>query len=125
MRINQNQIKILFWCCVIMVFVFSCLPGSGSNLAFFAIQNLDKLAHFMTFFVLSILLLFAYSFKNPFLITIILMASFGMMIEILHLYVPNRTFSILDFVADISGIFAAIIIYIYLVKRLDLTTPQQ
>ena len=79
----------------------------------------------MTFFTLSFLLLFAYSFKNPFLITIILMASFGMMIEILHLYVPNRTFSILDFIADISGIFAAIIFYMYLVKRLDLTTTQQ
>ena len=118
MHIKQKLLRIVFWCCVVTILILSCLPGPGNR--YFAIQNIDKLAHFATFFVLSILLLFAYNFKNPYMWTAILMAFFGMVIEVLHLYIPNRVFSISDFVADVCGIIAAFAVYKLLSTRLSM-----
>lgn len=118
MRIKQYQLRVLFWCCVIIVFILSGLPGSSTKLI--AIQNIDKVAHFVTFFVLSILLLLAYDFKYPYLWTTILMVLFGLTIEVMHLYIPDRVFSMADFAADVCGILAAFIAYKLFNKNFDL-----
>ncbi len=107
MRIKQSYVKVIFWIVAIAVAVLSSMPGSVS----YSIKNLDKLAHFGTFFLLSFLLLFAYKFSTPFFTTPLVMAVFGLAIEVLHLYVPRRVFSMYDFAADLLGIIVALIIY--------------
>jgi len=107
MPINQKYIKMIFWILAIAVLVLSLMPGSVSH----SIKNLDKFAHFGAFFLLSILLLFAYKFSKPFFTTALVMALFGLAIEVLHLYVPRRVFSMYDFAADLLGIVVALIIY--------------
>ena len=108
----------LFWLLAISVLVLSCLPGN--DLATFTIQNLDKVAHFFTFFLLSVLLLFAYTFSKPFLVTLLLMTLFGLAIELLHLYIPNRVFSVYDFAANILGILAALVVFKLMIRRLQM-----
>lgn len=87
----------------------------GTKIQFISIS--DKLAHFTAFFVLSILLLFAYKFTKPFFITSLLMALFGIAIEVLQIYVPYRTFDVHDFLADMLGVMTALILFQLLSRR--------
>ena len=116
MVVKQKYIKVLFWALTFAVLFISSTPGSISD----SIKNLDKLAHFFTFFLLSVLLLFAYKFSKPFFATALAMALFGLGIEVLHLYVPNRVFSWYDFAADVLGILAAFITYKIIYKKFEL-----
>ena len=109
MLLKQKYIKMVFWALAFTVLVLSSMPGSGA--INYSIKNLDKSAHFGAFFLLSILLLFAYKFSKPFFTTALLMALFGFAIELLHIYVPQRVFSLYDFAADLLGIIVALIIY--------------
>ena len=115
---KQKYIKAIFWVLAITVLVLSLVPGSVSH----SIQHLDKLAHFSTFFLLSILLLFAYKFSKPFFTTALVMALFGLAIEVLHLYVPRRVFSMYDFAADLLGIIVALIVFRILSSRFIATS---
>jgi len=114
MVLKQKYIKAIFWTVAIAVLVLSSMPGSVN----YSIQNLDKLAHFGTFFLLSILLLFAYKFNKPFFTTALVMGLFGLGIEVLHLYVPRRVFSMYDFAADLLGIMVALIVFRCLSSKL-------
>lgn len=116
MSVKQQYLKVLFWSLVIAVLVISCLPGSAT----ITIKHVDKFAHFLTFFLLSILLLFAYKFSKPFFVTALLMALFGLAIEMLHFYIPNRVFSMYDFAADVFGILVAFLAYKFLKNKLEL-----
>jgi VanZ family protein len=114
MLLKQQYIKLIFWLFAFAVLVLSVLPGSINH----SIQHLDKLAHFSTFFLLSLLLLFAYKLSRPFFTTALVMALFGLGIELLHLYVPRRVFSMYDFAADLLGIMAALIVFRILSSKL-------
>ena len=84
------------------------MPGS---ISYSTVRNLDKLGHFLAFFSLSTLLLFAYNFSKPLFTTACVMALFGLAIEVLQRYVPNRIFSMADFSADLLGILLALIMF--------------
>jgi Predicted integral membrane protein len=107
MVIERKYIKLLFWLFVRIVLIVSSVPGSVGQ----SILHLDKLIHIAAFFVLSILMLLAYRFSKPFLSTAIIMAMFGLGIELLHLYVPRRVFSLYDLAADLLGVVIALIVY--------------
>ena len=113
----QKHIKVIFWMLAIAVLVLSAFPGSVG----YSIKNLDKIAHFFAFFLLSILLLFAYKFSKPFFTTALVMALFGLAIEVMHFYMPYRVFSLYDFAADVLGILAAFIAYRHAYTRFGLT----
>lgn len=107
LQLKQHYIKLIFWMFASAVLIVSALPGSQN----YSIQHFDKLAHFGTFFLLSLLLLYAYKLSKPFLTTVLVMALFGLGIEVLHLYVPARVFSMYDFAADMLGIVVALIVF--------------
>ena len=111
---KQKRIKAIFWIFSFTVLVLSAMPGSINH----SIQHLDKFAHFGTFFLLSILMLLAYKLNRPFFTTLLVMAIFGLGIEVLHLYVPRRVFSMYDFAADLLGIMAALILFRILSSKL-------
>jgi VanZ family protein len=114
MLLKQQYIKLIFWIFAIAVLILSAMPGSINH----SIQHLDKLAHIGTFFLLSILLLFAYTLSRPFITAALIMTLFGFGIEVLHLYVPRRVFSLYDFAADLLGIMAALIVFRILSSKL-------
>jgi len=78
----------------------------------------DKVAHAVTFSVLA----FLYSHtldKNYGFQALVLLAAFGFLIELIQYFLPWRSFSWLDWVADLVGIFVYEIIH--RVKRVLLT----
>ncbi|MGH1537576.1 MAG: VanZ family protein [Gammaproteobacteria bacterium] len=85
------------------------------------ISNADKFAHAFAFFVLSMLLLFGYKLSKPLFTSALVMALFGLFIEVLQRFVPNRMFSMVDFVADLLGIALALIFFRMLSNKIAIT----
>lgn len=71
-------------------------------------NSLDKLNHFAAFFVLYVLLTFAFANISIFYRFVISLA-FGFFIEVIQYFLPNREFSLFDILADIVGICLGII----------------
>lgn len=78
--------------------VLALVPSSGGG-----IPHLDKLMHLTAFFNLALLLDLAslrpfWRWKLPFLL------GYGATVEIMQAFVPWRSFSIADFIADTAGV---------------------
>lgn len=99
--------KTLFWLSVMAILAVSITPTTASK----AISDLDKLAHFFAFLFLSFLLWSAYKLHRPFITSVLLLSAFGLSIELLQHFVPNRIFSLLDFAADIGGVVVGAFLY--------------
>ena len=84
---------------------------------------LDKVVHFILFFIQSILItntLYEYSDRNNRIIliaSIILLLLFGLIIEIQQIYLPYRTFEIMDFIANFLGVLSGSFVVIYFRKN--------
>ncbi|MCP3674973.1 MAG: VanZ family protein, partial [Gammaproteobacteria bacterium] len=70
----------------------------------------DKVAHAVTFSVLAFLYSHTLGKKYGFQ-AIVLLAGFGILIELIQYFLPWRSFSWLDWVADLVGIFVYEIIH--------------
>jgi len=80
----------------------------------------DKSLHFIGLFILSLLLIFTfknYAAKRVYLKSLIIAIIIGILIEIIQLFIPSRTFSLLDLAADLGGIFLAMLFSWMLSKR--------
>lgn len=75
----------------------------------------DKANHFIAFFVLFSLLTYAHSYLSNYMKFYIIIL-FGIQIEIVQFFIPNRDFSLLDIFADSIGIFIAML-FLYFVKK--------
>ena len=89
----------LFWlaCTVVMVLPASELP---------AIDMWDKAEHAVVFFVLTLLVWLAYPQRALALLSVWLFA-YGVGIECVQYFIPSRSFSLLDVLADTVGILPA------------------
>jgi VanZ family protein len=73
----------------------------------------DKSLHFIGLFILSLLLIFTfknYAAKRVYLKSLIIAIIIGILIEIIQLFIPTRAFSWYDMVADLGGIFLAMVL---------------
>jgi VanZ family protein len=73
----------------------------------------DKSLHFIGFFILSLLLIFTfknYTAKRVYLKSLIIAIIIGIIIEIIQLFIPARSFSLLDLAADAGGIALAMML---------------
>jgi VanZ family protein len=73
----------------------------------------DKGLHFMGFLVLILLLIFTlkdYTQKRVYLKSLIAAIITGIIIEVVQLFIPARTFSWYDIVADLGGIFLGMVL---------------
>lgn len=82
-----------------------------------SIPHIDKVGHFIAFFVLALCTDFATKLK-PF-IAVTLLSIYGVSIEIMQSYIPGRDATLGDFIADISGVLAyyCVVARTALVKR--------
>ena len=84
---------------------------------------LDKVVHFILFFIQSILItntLYEYSDRNNRIIliaSIIFLLLFGLIIEIQQIYLPYRTFEIMDLIANFVGVLFGSFVVIYFRKN--------
>ncbi|MFT5236079.1 MAG: VanZ family protein [Shewanella sp.] len=67
-----------------------------------AIPNMDKIGHFGSFFCLAYLTHFA--FKPKWYQLAIMLACYGIFIELVQSTLPYRSASVADFVADMLGV---------------------
>ena len=75
-----------------------------------SIQNSwDKANHFIAFITLYVTLSFGYAKLNV-LTKVLLLLAFGLQIEIVQAFLPNREFSLLDVFADGLGIFLGVFV---------------
>lgn len=90
--------QISFFACIIII---EYIATSQKSVAISEVFW-DKFNHFFAFFVLFILLSLGFGLSN--LIKFILLLAFGLQIEIIQHFLPNRYFSGFDIFADFVGI---------------------
>lgn len=69
-----------------------------------AIPHIDKLGHFIAFFVLALCTDFATRLTPIFAIG--LLSIYGISVEVMQSYIPRRDASLGDFIADLAGVLA-------------------
>jgi len=108
--------KKLFFVLAIVIFILAILPAEHlESLSFW-----DKSNHFIAFF--SLTALFIYAFKYKYSVAFFELLAYGVFIEIAQYFTPNRSSELLDILADSVGILTAIVfIYIFrLFKKIQL-----
>lgn len=75
-------------------------PSTGAQ----SIPHLDKLVHFVIFFVLA--LTFHRAFALSAKLSLLFLACYGLMIEVAQSYAPGRGADVYDWLADASGVIA-------------------
>ena len=101
-------IRYLFYFSLFFLFLIYLLPGElikfqKNNEFYFLKEFYGSIYHFFYFFFLTIAGLVSYIDKNYFIRTSIFLIILSILIEFLHLYVPNREFSLFDILANVSG----------------------
>lgn len=92
--------RCLFVITIVSVTVLALLPQGDVQIT----TGWDKANHFFAFFVLLLLLDNAYPLKNMWTSKIPVLVFYGVLLEILQAFSPDRQASLLDVVADISGL---------------------
>jgi VanZ family protein len=107
----------------IIVLTLSVIPGK--SLPDVGIFQIDKLVHFFFFGVLMLLCCYSvykispekYFFISPLLMAGIYSVAFGVMIEILQKFVPGRSFSLADMLANSIGVGIGYLTYLVVRKN--------
>lgn len=101
---TRNLYKFLFIGMICAFTVISLMPVQ-QNVA----QSVnDKFAHFLSFFVF--MFLYYHSWPGSLKTGVILLAGYGMLIEIMQSFTEYRMFSMADWLADATGIAACLAI---------------
>lgn len=94
--LSKNQFKIVFFLFVIVVVYLESSP--------YHFQHFDKIKHIIVFFLLSFLLNRSSSDTSKRIRNIIALFMFGVFIEFIQLYIPDRQVSLGDLLANLIGI---------------------
>ncbi len=117
--LNKTVYKVLFFVLVFALMMSPVLPDTFTQFIAFLGLN-DKGEHFIAFFFLSFLLNRASDTKIHRLRNVFALLSFGMVIELIQLFIPERGASLADFLADLAGILVFQLCfssYLFLAKR--------
>ena len=116
--------KITFFIWLFFIFIISVYPGNLIGLLLKGDPTTypggDKISHFISYLALSILGVLALDFKKKGKVIIIFMTLFSIIMEVVHLYIPNRYYENLDLVMNILGTYCGLV-FLYL-KRFKLFT---
>ncbi len=88
-------------------------------------QFYDKAEHFIAYMLLTVFIFFScaveekfrYLHRHPFFAAFLFIALYGMINELIQLYVPGRSCDFYDWLADMTGASAALIILYPLFSR--------
>ena len=122
---NKNRtIRFLYYLSVIVLFVLYLFPGS--LIGYLLYEDLSKqpnlisnpagtsINHFIYFIYISIIGLFGCLKDDNFKRVLIFLLFLSIILEVLHLVIPNRSFQYLDLIANFTGVllgYCIIIIY--------------
>ena len=115
----QKLYRYLFWTGYLAVLIMAFMPFGG-NISRIKLGpesfhiRLDHLLHFCVYFLIciyymagKIIGLYLFS-ENPLKKFIILLLFLASVTELAQLWVPDRTFSVLDLVSNVAGVFAGV-----------------
>lgn len=111
---------IIFYAIIFLLVIIMIIDPDEKEFAF------DKLQHFSVFSILTYFIYFILSYQDKIFflkihrtaITIIFALSVGVSIELIQLYMPNRSSSVFDVMADLWGILFTILIIKHSPKRI-------
>ena len=102
--------RLIFFLSVLIVFFLSIVPAAAiTNTAALDFLS-DKFVHALIFLFLSFIGLKCH-FNISKIFLLLMIFSFGFMIEVIHYYHPFRFFEIADLIANLIGILAALAIF--------------
>jgi len=121
-------LKLIFHGSILFLIIISLFPGSllglmlygdiGEQPNFFPNTFGTSINHFIFYFYVSFLGLILYVKNEQFKIYLYGLFILSVILEALHLVVPNRTFEISDLVGNVFGVLAAyFLVNIYLTFR--------
>lgn len=109
-----NYYKFIFFTNIFAIVLLSVYPGSLLGLIFFGnydvLPGSDKLHHFVAYFITTIFGLLAYSQKNIFFQLSFSLLLLGSILEIIQIWIPNRSFEFLDMLSNTSGVVIGLIV---------------
>ncbi len=106
----------IVWGGVIVYLLIIYSPKFGLPTSF---PFLDKVVHFILFFIQSIFItntIYEYRNRNNrilLIVSIIFLLLLGVIIEIQQIYLPYRTFEIMDLISNFVGVFSGSFFIIY------------
>ena len=102
--------RLIFFLSLLIIFFLSIVPAAAiSNIAALDFLS-DKFVHALIFLFLSFIGLKCH-FNISKIFLLLMIFSFGFMIEVIHYYHPYRFFEIADLIANLIGILAALAIF--------------
>ena len=103
MQLIQHSSRLILLISIVLISFFSIQEIETQSLVHFS----DKLLHFFCYLYLTIISwLSRIIYKELWLYVIVL--AYGILIEIIQIYIPYRSFEFLDIFADFLGILAGI-----------------
>lgn len=108
MKAPNYKILLAIW--MIIVLVLSTMPSSAvSKASFLGIPNLDKIAHFVMYFIFALLASLAFKLTNWQIFFLVF--CYGLLMEcVQHYFLTNRYFEIFDIIANIIGTIVGIML---------------
>ena len=106
--------KLGFYFWLSFIFFVSIYPGNLINLVLIGDPTTypggDKVSHFLTYFVLGVLFNLSYKKNSFFIIMIGFLISFSIIMELLHMVIPNRFYENIDLLMNFLGLVVGIYI---------------
>jgi len=102
--ISVAKYQILFWLCLIGTVFLSLMPVVGGSAPLFELQ--DKVGHTSIYAALFFLCASAYGHRYPLAILALVLAAFGLSMEIAQSMTSYRQGDHWDMLANLSGILA-------------------
>jgi hypothetical protein len=108
-----RMLYILFAGWLVMVTIGSLLPPTSFPSWVDLGGNRDKVAHFIAYFFTALLFYLAFRprFRRSDIYAIVFAAGYGALLELAQLFVPGRTCSLGDLVANFSGVIFFFALY--------------
>ncbi|MBI4684809.1 MAG: VanZ family protein [Nitrospirae bacterium] len=113
---GKTFLKVVFFVCLATITVLSLIPSPEIDIS----KDIsDKFMHFMAYFITTALLCFAF---RPVRISLsliygLLIFFYSIAIEIFQYFLPYRTCSLGDMIANLSGILSFIFPYVVYIKK--------
>ena len=110
-----NYYKFIFYFCIFIIVLLSVYPGNiyypakiygGDEV----LAESDKSNHYISYFILTIMGFLSYPNSNLFWKLSISLLLLGSFLEILQIWIPNRSFEFLDMLANTSGVVIGLVI---------------
>ena len=110
--LNFYKFLFLFW--FLFILVVSIYPGNLIGLVLKGDPTTypggDKVSHFVSYFLLGSLAFLSFEKNRKFKSIVLFLILFSLIMEFLHLFIPNRFYENLDLAMNFSGIIVGLFI---------------